>query len=420
MNLAKASQSRILSLLVLMSFLLIPYEFMTPVGTIRAIVFISIVYLFLFYKNKFYGSSIIKLFLIIVLYSIISILYTNFYSFKTFTQIIFILFSAIIVYTIYVKLGIEKMYKIYLYLAIFISFFLLIQQIGYYLNISFLYDYSFFIPNFKVIISDGVYRPSFIFSEPSAITYINAIAFTMSIYSIVYKNILKKTTYYMSLPSSLLIIYTYLTTFSSLGYIVATMTFISLVKLNFKNIIFIVFLFSFFSFFLLNNANFMYRVDGVLSLFQDDSLSVAKMNLSVWAIYSNLLVSWHNFVNFFPIGVGIGNHPLAYDTYKFLFNAIENLNDYELNKQNAAGLFSRIMSEIGFVGIVVLFYFLYKFRISNCQNKIFHLLSNAFLIGIIIILFRHGSYISSITIFYFVGYYYIGKYHAKDIMKNII
>jgi len=139
MDLTRISQNTILSLLVLLSFLLMPYEFVTPIGTARAIVLISIVYLLLFYKKKLYGSSIVKFLAIIILYSIISILYTNFYSFKTFTQIVFTILPMIIIYTIYVQLGIEKIYKTYLHLSIFISFGLLIQQIGYYLNISFLY-----------------------------------------------------------------------------------------------------------------------------------------------------------------------------------------------------------------------------------------------------------------------------------------
>jgi hypothetical protein len=405
--------------LFLFTFLLLAYEVETSIGTLRAIVITSFLYFYFFYGKKIYGKRILLLYVFLLLYLIIAYLYTGFISVKSFSQIIFLFISVIFLYNIFIQLGLKKIYKYYIMLSVFISIGILLQHLGYILKISFLYDFSYFIHKYKVSTDFGMYRAHFIFPEPATISYIMSLAFSMSFYSFVYNK--KLLDFYIKKSYGFLIIVAYLITFSSLGYIVVILTIFSIVRVRIKSLFLFLFFVIITYLYLINNESFMYRIDGVLSLFDGDNLSVAKMNLSVWALYSNIVIASNNFIEYFPIGVGIANHPISFDYYHYLLNDVDNVNSVILNKENAGGLLIRISSEFGFIGIILVLYFLINFKIHKTDNFSLYLLSNAFLIGIIIILIRHGAYISSLTIFYFVGYYFIGKSKNKynEIFESI-
>jgi len=399
--------------LFLLTFLLVFKEIETPVGALRAIVITSFLYFILFYREKIYGKQFLVLFAFLFLYSIVAFLYTGFFSIKTLSQIIFLTTSLVFLYNIFIKLGLIKVYRSYIFLSIFISIGILLQHLGYYLGIPFLYDLSYLINGYKVVTEAGVYRAHFIFSEPAIISYMLALAFVMSFYSILNKN--KLLHLYIKKKYAFLIIIAYLSTFSSLGYIVLILTIFSIIRMRMKSILLFLFFAILGYIFLINNANYMYRVDGFLTLFNDEDMSVAKMNMSIWAMYSNMIIAFNNFTEYFPIGVGMANHATSFDQYSYLLNHVTNLRGIILMKEGAGGLMLRITSEVGFIGILSIFYFLVVFKVNKKNNLDLYLLSNAFLIGIIVILIRHGGLISSMTTFYFLGYYFVGKHKDEGV-----
>jgi len=244
--------------LFLLTFLLVFKEIETPVGALRAIVITSFLYFILFYREKIYGKQFLVLFAFLFLYSIVAFLYTGFFSIKTLSQIIFLTTSLVFLYNIFIKLGLIKVYRSYIFLSIFISIGILLQHLGYYLGIPFLYDLSYLINGYKVVTEAGVYRAHFIFSEPAIISYMLALAFVMSFYSILNKN--KLLHLYIKKKYAFLIIIAYLSTFSSLGYIVLILTIFSIIRMRMKSILLFLFFAILGYIFLINNANYMYRV----------------------------------------------------------------------------------------------------------------------------------------------------------------
>ena len=406
----------VLSFLFVASFILVANEIITPIGTLRGIVISSFLYFLMFFKDRLAPKEMLRFVIILFIYSIVAYFYTGFLSIKTFSQIIFFSISIFFMYMLFKRLGCTKIYNLYIKLALFVSIAIYIQTLGYYANIPFLYDYSYIINTHTVIIGQDNFRANSIFPEPSTITYINTLAVVMSFYSLIIKK--RVGLFYIKPVISIIIISSYLMTYSSLGYVVILITIISLIRFNIKTISSILILVIGMYFFLITNSSFMYRIDGVMSLFSEESLSVDKMNLSTWALFSNFIIAWNNFKEYFPLGVGIANHPLAYDKFSYLLGFVKNIDNWDTNKQNAGGLFFRIMSEFGMFGLTALLYFIKKSKIKNQNNQGFYYLSNGFLIGIIIILLRHGAYISTMTIFYFVGYYFISKNYLNELIAQ--
>lgn len=93
-----------------------------------------------------------------------------------------------------------------------------------------------------------------------------------------------------------------------------------------------------------------------------DPIFFESLNLSSYSTLTNLWVAFH--APYRLTGTGIGTHAQNYfRTYK------SNHMAYGLNSDEAYSLFSRILSEFGYIGIVLLFLFIIKlFNKSNIYN----------------------------------------------------
>jgi hypothetical protein len=148
-----------------------------------------------------------------------------------------------------------------------------------------------------------------------------------------------------------------------------------------------------------------------------DTLSVvsggltADANLSTYALLSNAHVAVESFKENPIIGGGLGSHPTSSAKY---IRELQGFDEIEktlselypgvgeelatLNYRDAASLFLRIMSELGFLGLLLSFYFLYKFRNST------NVLNNATFVYLLLKLFRDGHYFPPEMYFFVMVY----------------
>lgn len=124
-----------------------------------------------------------------------------------------------------------------------------------------------------------------------------------------------------------------------------------------------------------------------------DPTALELLNLSSYASLSNLWVASNAPSRLF--GTGLGTHEQNYfSLYK---------SDYEfygLNAQEAYSLLTRVFSEFGFVGVVLMFLFLFK----NFSGK--SLINVSVLFILITLLLRGGHYVRNGGVFFFFLYYY--------------
>lgn len=135
-----------------------------------------------------------------------------------------------------------------------------------------------------------------------------------------------------------------------------------------------------------------------------DPVFFEGLNLSSYSTLTNLWVALHAPYRIF--GTGIGTHAQNYfNTYKSDFSA------YGLNSDEAYSLFSRILSEFGYIGIFLLLLFMLKYR--NKQN----FYNTACLFYIVALCIRGGHY-TVYGFFLFTIIYYLtsnkGKFGRND------
>lgn len=170
-----------------------------------------------------------------------------------------------------------------------------------------------------------------------------------------------------------------------------------------------------------NFSPFRMRFDDTISSSQSGDLS--KANLSTYALLSNFYVSSKSFASNPLIGNGIGSHLNSRALYLKDVEGVQVFEDMgmdHLNAQDAGSLFSRLMSELGLVGIIGVFYFIWKFYVSN--NKKDELSYNTIVSrGIVLYffakLFREGHYFSPEM--YFFVFLYVFNYYDWIKSKNL-
>lgn len=122
-----------------------------------------------------------------------------------------------------------------------------------------------------------------------------------------------------------------------------------------------------------------------------------SLNLSSYAIISNLWVA--NNAPCRLIGTGLGTHEINYESVY----PDTGSNVYGLNKTDAYSLFTRIYSEFGYIGIIMLFVFIFK--LFNGKNHI----NVALAFMLLSLLIRGGHYFIYGVIFFVYCYYYTGQ-----------
>lgn len=314
-----------------------------------------------------------------------------------------------VVYYVLVKANknnINKLFVIYLRLAIIAAVIGIFQEISFLAGFVDGYDYSYFIPNFRfggTVL--GMLRVSSVLPEPAHFGGAMAPAIFISVL-----NIMKNEANFISRKTSFVIIASALLTFSLITYVGGILALI-LIMGNYRRI---KLMFTSLSV-LLALAIFSYEYVSEIRIRVDDTYAVItgnavliESNLSTFAFLSNAAVAVRSFKNNPLFGSGIGSHPVSYDRY--IYEVIDSEQDpMILNKEDAGSLFFRLMSETGLLGILGFFYFIGRFYVSRKRDHRLWIISNSIVCLFVINLIRLGNFFYCGFIFFVWTYYFANK-----------
>ncbi|MCM4161966.1 MULTISPECIES: O-antigen ligase family protein [unclassified Arenibacter] len=143
------------------------------------------------------------------------------------------------------------------------------------------------------------------------------------------------------------------------------------------------------------------RVNETYKLFSSENVTskeISKTNLSTYALYSNYKITEASFKKNPFFGSGLGTYELNYDNYLKKVIPKSNWRDnFSINRQDANSLFFRLSVEIGLMGLLVVFYFIYsnKMRFIPKAKDLYQnlwIINNGIFILIILRLLRQGHY----------------------------
>jgi len=163
------------------------------------------------------------------------------------------------------------------------------------------------------------------------------------------------------------------------------------------------------------NSGFKLRFDGTKNALI--SGNVEDVNLSAFALVSNFFVGIENFKGNVLFGGGLGSHVLAYNRHIAAIKGADRFKDFMglnligLNSKDACSLFIRIMSELGVVGLISVFYFLIKFDVARPEGG--RTISKGALIYFLLKLMREGHYFPP-EMYFFVMLYIFNYLEQKS------
>ncbi len=368
-----------------------------------------------FLKGIYFNKTFIFLFGIIIIFSLYNV-YIGKDTFVLLAKQITGIFSTSLIFYLLMKVNkhdVKKMFNVYLNLAVLVGLIGLFQELSYLLGFKIGYDFSYIFPSWTLYLSKtGFLKINSIMPEPAAFCYSMMPAFFVSISSFS-KNNFK----FLKKWKSLIIISSVFFSFSLVGYIGMIFS-LALLFYNYAKIRYLVIgtvLIVILIFFAYNNI-------GDLKIRADDSINVLtgktslySANLSTFALFSNALVACESFKDNPVFGSGLGSHEISYNRYIGKVVDIGKVRIF-LNVQDANSLFLRLLSETGLFGLLLIFYFIFKFHVlrKNDRGGYLWLISNAILAMFVIRLLRSGHYFNGGFFFFFWLYYFAGKLNIPE------
>lgn len=133
-------------------------------------------------------------------------------------------------------------------------------------------------------------------------------------------------------------------------------------------------------------------------------------------LYNHAIITWENFRRNPLFGTGLGSHAEATDRYTILRGT--GLYAYTTqNATDASSMFLRITSELGLFGIFLILVFLIRnyFVVPEWEHEglVLKMISAAFLVSILLQLFRQGNFILNGFPFFVFGYYLTWKQYRN-------
>jgi hypothetical protein len=207
---------------------------------------------------------------------------------------------------------------------------------------------------------------------------------------------------------------------SSLGYIGCGLMFL-LPNLSYRRILYFVgilpVIIGLFYYVYTEYPFFKMRIDDTYSSINAVNSGVFKeeANLSTYAILSNIFVAKNN-ISDHPFGSGIGSHIYMHKSrYLHRIRTPEYLvtqNLQAINSTDANSMFTRILSELGILGFVLVIYLLHFAVKSYNSNELYF--AQGVVIYVLLKLFRDGHYFApEFYFFIWLLYYYLADYLNK-------
>lgn len=151
------------------------------------------------------------------------------------------------------------------------------------------------------------------------------------------------------------------------------------------------------------------RIEGLQNI---EEISEGEVHGSSAVLYNHAIITWENFRRNPVFGTGLGSHVAATEKYSILGGT--GLYAYEMqNAPDASSMFLRIASELGLFGIALVIFFLimhyFTVHTSDFEGLVLKMISAAFLVTILLQLFRQGNFILNGFPFFVYGYYFAWK-----------
>lgn len=412
------------------------------------LILVIIVIFFFFSLRKVYFNKIfLFLFSIIVYFSLFNVLMGNSVMFFFLPQVIVIFTHSLAFYLLikFNKKDIKKLFLIYLNIAFFVGLVGLIQYIGYkayfftgYLEINQLLsdgDYAHIISyirpffDFSLIFSEWTnwrltwgysgFRINSIMPEPVSFCIVMMPAFFTALTSFMKNNFR-----FISKKKSLIIIASFIVTYSLVGYIAifCAILLLSFNCLKLRRIILgvtaaILLLILFYVF----NPDVHIRVKGIYKLLTGKT-PLESVEQSTYTLARNALVTFDVVKENCVFGKGLSSHLISFEDYTKKAKIIDPPGIYILNKSDANSLFLRLLSETGLFGLIIFLVFISKYYIKKKEDNTNYLwiISNAIFVLFLIRLLRQGNYISEGFFFFFWLYYFARKIMKKTNIENML
>lgn len=311
---------------------------------------------------------------------------------------------------------VERLFKIYLQIALIIAIIGIFQELSFLVKFEAGYDFSWLVNRWKCTPSRfGILRVNSICMEPAhfAITMIPALYVSLMA-------ILRKGSFYLNKTSGVLIIVSVILSFSSIAYIgilISLLLIFQGVK-KFKYLLLVLFIMPVLIYSVYRYSPEVHeRASHAIGVITGQT-KVSKSHLSVYALASNAFVAYKSFIDSPLFGRGLGSHQVSYN--EFIKPGVAGTiwySDYPkyppVNREDAGSLFLRLVSETGLLGLIIVFYFIFKFRLKGSDNKKLQIISNAIFVLFLLQLFRQGHYFYN-GLFFFVWVYYFSYKICKN------
>lgn len=355
---------------------------------------IILLFILIFTNNK---KMAIPYFLFFVFtFLVLNTFYFNVFDFDTSKMFIglIIYFSAYLFY-VYSYIGrVGVLIRKYMFVALFFCLIGIVQQVGYLLQIDYLYDISLIGFHVNNLSFSGPFIRSYgLFSETSHYAAFLTPAMFWSINVLINKDTL------VSKKVSLLIILTFITTFSLIAYV---------------NLFFVIVFFSY-QVFKVNKIRGSLIAIICLAIFIPISLSDSVVNkansvvysigdvdyitsssgLSAFAMISNAQVMYLSLQENPLLGTGFNSHRFSYEKY------IHKLySDFfmEINSTGDSSLYIRILSEFGALGFLGYLSLLRYFYINKAIYR-WKFINNSCFWIVLLITLRNGHYLHPLFLF---------------------
>lgn len=160
------------------------------------------------------------------------------------------------------------------------------------------------------------------------------------------------------------------------------------------------------------------RINDTFNVLSDSKYNFEGVNLSTYALLSNLYVTGAVFKSNPIIGHGIGSHAISHKMYISGVSGVdvfEELGISDINSMDANSFALRVISELGLIGLCMIFIFLK--RNYSSDN---YIVSRSLLIYFIYKLIRDGHYFPPEMYFFVFLYYFLNrtKKNIGNVRKN--
>lgn len=319
-----------------------------------------------------------------------------------------------------------KLFKVYYIASIYFAYIGFLQFFSFLIGFRSGYDFSFMgqrVMNPSEFAGIEFYPIHGLTGEPSGYALLLAPAVHVALLRLTNKNIHIGTKW-----QAIVIISSYILTQSSTAYFAI---FCSAILINIKNISFVrvgfiltllpVLIYSTY----LISPKFQERMDSIIKLATgnvviDAMVSNDEAHGSLVVLANHFLVAKRNAADH-PLGTGLGSHHVAFSRYNRVYLWVTGYgpNGILLNEHDASSLFNRILSEMGWVGIILTILFIGKCLLKEGTDYDL-LINHASLVAILTALLRHGHYFALGLPFFILCFYLSKKLKHKNNSTTLI